>query len=122
MLAPTLKSDSTIRDVQSTLAKPDEYVRVVLGHMMSCFKQHGNAYVRIGITGHGTHPSHKIVYTGPEGEEALFGAFGERLPFTDNIIHVNTWSTARMSTAEVREFLGEMRGWKGGASKNARKP
>ena len=85
---------------------------------MACFKQHGDAYVRIGITGLGTHPSHKIVYTGTNGSEALFKAYAERTPFTENL-HTHTWSSARMSIEEVKTFLGEIRGFKRVGMKSA---
>ena len=32
----TLAKDATIRDVWFTLLKPQEYVRVVFGHMLAC--------------------------------------------------------------------------------------
>ena len=118
MAARVLKPDSTIRDVRPILAAPDEYIRVVLGHLMACFRQHGNAYVRIGITGLGTHPSHKIVYTDPKGDEMLFKAYAERTPFTENI-QTHTWSSARMSVEEVKTLLGEVRGFKRADARNA---
>ena len=118
MAAKPLRPDSTIRDVQPTLGAPEEYVRVVLGHLSACFKQHGNAYVRIGITGSGAFPSHKVVYTNADGGEVLFKAYAERTPF-DTEIHIHTWSSARMSVKEVQTLLGEIRGFKRAEAKNA---
>jgi hypothetical protein len=107
-----IPKDATIRNVLPTLSNKDEYVRVVLGHMSECKKQHQNAFVRIGVTGQGKIPSHKIVYADPAGSEVFFKAWGEETLFTDVKIHENTWSTARMSWDEVRDLLGEIRGFK----------
>jgi hypothetical protein len=115
-----LKPDVTIRDVVSTLADKEEYTRVVLEHLMACQSKHGkgNAHVRIGITGTGQFPSHKVIYDDPEGVETLFDAYAERTRFTENI-QVHTWSTERMSVDEVRSLLGERRGFKQAVPKNA---
>jgi hypothetical protein len=115
----TLKTDDTIRDVLPTLADKEEYTRIVLEHLMACQSKHGkgNAHVRIGITGTGRFPSHKVTYDDPDGVEILFGAYAERNRFTENI-QVHTWSAARMSVEEVRVLLGELRGFKRGDIKN----
>ena len=85
---------------------------------MACSRQHGNAYVRIGITGLGTYPSHKVIYTDSKGDEILFEAYAERTPFTENI-GIHNWSSARMSVEEVKVLLGEIRGFKRADVKNA---
>jgi hypothetical protein len=74
---------------------------------MACRSKHGNAHVRIGITGTGRFPSHKIVYASADGAETLFCAYAERTHFTETI-HEHTWSSNRMSLDEVRALLGEM--------------
>lgn len=112
---PTYKDipkDATIRDVLPTLSNKEEYVRVVVGHMSECRTQHQNAFVRIGVTGQGKIPSHKIVYDDPAGPEVFFKAWGEETLFTDVKIHQDTWSTERMSWEEVRAVLGEIRSFK----------
>jgi ribulose bisphosphate carboxylase small subunit len=107
-----IRKDATIREVLPTLLRKEEYLRVVIGHMSECKKQHQNAFVRIGVTGQGKVPSHKIVYDNPDGKETFFKAWGEETLFTDVKIHESTWSTARMSWEEVRDLLGEIRGFK----------
>ena len=113
MARTALKSDVTIRDVVATLGDKEEYTRVVLEHLMACQAKYGkgNAHVRIGITGTGQFPSHKVVYDDSDGVEALFDAYAERTRFTENI-QIHTWSTERMSVDQVRALLGEMRGFK----------
>ena len=107
MPSQPLKPDVTIRDVLPTLVDPEEFVRVIVGHLSQCFKQHQHATVRIGITGKGLYPSHKVVYDDSDGKETLFGAFAESLRFTENIGDSN-WSTARMTYAEVRALMKEI--------------
>jgi hypothetical protein len=113
MAKRVLRSDVTIRDVLSTLTDKEEYARTVLEHLMACQSKHGrgNAFVRIGITGTGQFPSHKVTYDDPQGVEAVFDAYADRTRFTENL-QVHTWSTARMSVEEVRALLGEMREFK----------
>jgi hypothetical protein len=105
----SLKPTATIRDVQSTLEKPEEYVRVVLEHLMGCKRQHGSARVRIGITGMGKVPYHKIVYDGEDGAERLFGAYDGQHRFPEVAPHDHAWSSVHMTVEDVRGILGELR-------------
>jgi hypothetical protein len=117
MAAIHLKSDATIRDVQTTLDDPEEYVRVVLAHMMACTRAHGNARVRIGITGRGIVPHHKVTHTGPNATEDLFEAYDGDNKFTDVMVrNGQTWSSASMSVKATRSLLGELRSIKKGAA------
>ena len=112
MTSQVLKKDAIIRDVLGTLLHPDEYVRIVPGHLSACRKAHGNARVQIGITGKGMIPSHKIQYIEESGKEQLFGAFDQDRRFTDVDIQKSTWSQTAMTFDEVQALLGEMRGFK----------
>src|SRR5690348_16752596 len=47
---------SSLVDVIPRLRGADEYVRRLLGNMAACKKDHGNAFVRLGITGTGVKP------------------------------------------------------------------
>ncbi len=107
-----LEPDATIADLVTTLQEPEEYVRVVLGNMHACKQKHKDAIVRIGITGQGRMPFHKITYV-ENGSEKLFGAFDGRNAFTDVQIHTDTWSSKSMTYLEVQNLLGSLRGWKG---------
>lgn len=108
-----IEPDATIEDVVPTLTTPKEYVRAIVSTMVPCFQKHGNATVRIGITGEGKMPFHKISFVGKDGKVEVFGAYSGESVFQDVKIHENTWSTSSMTYDEVRELLGKLRGWKG---------
>jgi hypothetical protein len=119
MATTKLKSDATIKDVLPTLEKPEEYVRIVLGHLMACKrKPHLDPRVRIGITGTGKMPYHKIVYLTEAGTEGFFAAYDGAHEF-GGVIQDHTWSSAAMTITEVQSVLGDLRGFKSGASTNA---
>ncbi len=107
-----LKKDATLNDVVDTLLQPEDHVRRVLSTLSACRMAHGNASVRIGITGQGKIPAHKVVYADDSGKEVMFGAYDQDRPFTDVAIHEDTWSTKTMTFTEVQALLGQMRGFK----------
>ena len=72
MRVAKLSSDITIADVLCTLQKPEEYLRVILAHLSECRMRHGSASVRLGTTGTGKLPYHKVAYTDAGGTEQLF--------------------------------------------------
>jgi hypothetical protein len=106
LLAP----DATLEDVRSTLTKPEDHVAMVLSTMQPCRRKHGNAQVRIGVTGTGKVPYHKVVYLDDDGAEQLFASFDGHNPDHKNKVHEHTWSTRAMSFAEVQGLLGRIRG------------
>jgi hypothetical protein len=112
MQPQALNKDATLADVLTTLVQPEAYLCAVLGNLSRCRMTHGNASVKIGITGQGKYPSHKVLYADAAGQEATYGAFDHDRPFTDVNIQVHTWSTAAMTFAEVQAILGEIRGFK----------
>ena len=76
MVAVILSPDSTIRTVLSTLAHPEECVRIAVGHLAKCHKQNCNASVHIRITGKGIILCYKITYFKDNGAECYFKAYG----------------------------------------------
>jgi len=71
-----LQADATIADVVGSLNKPAEYVRLVLHNMWDCKRQHGEASVRIGITGKGRTPHYLIEYHNESlSDPAVFGIY-----------------------------------------------
>ena len=52
--------DATIADVLPDLADGEAYLRQVLSTMRMCQKHHGDAWVRIGVTGRSPTPSYRI--------------------------------------------------------------
>ena len=106
-----LRPDATIEDVLDTLHDREGYVRTILGHMAACRSRHGNASVRIGITGKGREPSHKVMYVDADGNELLFDAFGGTVSFGDSRVHEDTWSTSATTFEEVKSLIGKIRGF-----------
>lgn len=109
-MATKLAPDATIADVLPTLQKPEQYVRVVLANMSACKRIHGNGLVRIGVTGLGQVPYHKISYVA-DGEEVLFDAFDGKHRFDGVEVGTSRWSTATMTFEAVQSLLGDIRGF-----------
>ena len=112
MARDTIAADSTLEDVQATLLDPEKHVANVLWTMGACRREHGNAYVRIGITGEGKAPYHKVVYLDAEGREQLFGSYFGRKKDDTYQVHEATWSTRSSSYDEVSQLLGRIRGFR----------
>jgi hypothetical protein len=108
-----IASDATIRDILEGLNKPHDYVRVVLENMTQCWREHANASVRVGVTGKGKTPHHKITYPTPEGDEVHFACFDGRNRFKDQKTPDSAWSSVTMSRSDVMVLMGELNGWKG---------
>lgn len=107
-----IAADATLEDVLPTLLKPEDHVATVLATMQPCRRQHGNAHVRIGITGTGKVPYHKVVYIDDDGTEQLFGSFDGHNPDAGHKVHDSTWSSRSMSFVEVQALIGRIRGYK----------
>ncbi|TPJ34266.1 hypothetical protein [Mesorhizobium sp. B2-6-5] len=105
----SLASDATLRTVLPTLQKPEGHVRQILENMSACNKKHGNAYVRIGITGTGKVPYHQVSYLDPSGQHVVYGSFDGKNPFQESP-DPRGWSSERMARADVMKLLGEIRG------------
>lgn len=104
--------DATLEEVEPTLLNAEKHVAAVLGTMLPCRREHGNAHVRIGITGEGKVPYHKVVYLDEAGDEQLFASFDGRNKSENYRVHENTWSSRSMSFVEVQAQLGRIRGFK----------
>jgi hypothetical protein len=112
-VANLLQPDATITDALPGIIGKEEYVRQIVGNLMECKRAHGNASVRIGITGDGTAPYNRISYFNDAEKEIAFGAFVGASPFKNSMrVNDDTWSTASMTFAEVQALLGELRQFK----------
>jgi hypothetical protein len=107
--------NSTIADVVDTLIDRENYLRGVVGNLSPRHRQHqqhGDAVVRIGITGEGKAP-HCRVETPPDapgnqpGRTAFNGRNHEILVDDDLLMEPN-WSERSMTLAEVRMLLGQV--------------
>ena len=112
-VANLLQPDATITDALPGIIGKEEYVRQIVGNLIECKRAHGNASVRIGITGDGTAPYNRISYFNAAEKEIAFGAFVGGSPFKNSMrVNDDSWSTASMTFAEVQVLLGELRQFK----------
>jgi hypothetical protein len=97
-----LPSNATIKTVwDSRLQSPQKWLTEVLSHMEECRSRYGNAHVRIGVTGLGITPFHKVTFRDASGEPT-YGAWDRTAPFDP--LRSPDWSTESMSLDEVRDF------------------
>lgn len=112
-----LSQDATILDVCNSWvtsderAQKEEYVRGVVGRMAACHRQHGEASVRIGVTGTGVIPNYRVEWGGAHPK--IFGVFrsqGHGELVDEAALQRTTWSTKTASFADVQSLLGRLRG------------
>ena len=124
MASIKLAANATIADIITKLDNPVEYVRSVLGNMLDCNKEHGEAFVRIGTTGRGIVPHYRVepklnidVFENDDLWAAHFVAFHgrnhKRLDWGLRELRVENWSRGNMSYKEVQNLLGTLRGYTG---------
>ncbi|GJD93444.1 hypothetical protein [Methylobacterium iners] len=110
MIRKRLPSNATLADVFRELVEPEEYLRRLLGNMRFCQKHHGNAFVRIGVTGKsgggtkGLAPSYRIDYPAAEEAVAVFNGFGgtSHSAFTPTNTLETNWSRDHLTIREVQ--------------------
>lgn len=115
MKSDIIPEDSTIETIWTRLTHPDAYVRGVLSKLRVCAREHGNASVRIGVTGSGQKPYYRIFYekTG-EAEPVIIGSYydnHELLEFA--FAQTGNWSKRSMTFQAVMDFFAEKTGWQG---------
>ncbi|WP_151972677.1 hypothetical protein [Erythrobacter sp. EC-HK427] len=106
-----IEPDATIGSIADKLDNAEKFARAVLGTMHPCLKEHGNAHVRIGITGEGKAPYHKVVYDDVDGCEQLYGSFAGKVMDEKYLVHEDTWSAKRMSYGDVQALIGALTGY-----------
>lgn len=111
MARDVIAPDSTLEDVEPTLLDAEKHVANVLWTMGACRKENGNALVRIGITGEGKAPFHKVTFLSGDDSEQLYGSYFGRNKDETYQVHERTWSTRAMSYEEVQAQLGRIRGF-----------
>jgi hypothetical protein len=113
-MANQLPPDATIADSLPATGK-EEFVRQIVGNMAKCQRLHGATRVRIGVTGAGAAPYHRVSYfDGERGVETAYGAFIGAAPFK-NLTKVHddaSWSTSFSTLPEIQALLGELRNFK----------
>jgi hypothetical protein len=114
-LAPRIPKDATIATVWPHLTDPRGYVAGARQKLMTCAEQHGNAYVRIGVTGSGQKPCYRVFYKSADGSETVYGSYWDNhdpLEISDAV--TPNWSSASMDFGQVDAFLKEKVNWKKG--------
>lgn len=119
-----LPGDATIIEVLSTLSKPTEYVRGIVGSMASYQREHGPCVVRIGTTGHGIQPNYRLEPEHSESDDwdvsfgkvmklAAFNGSSHKPVWDAMDIRGDHWSSGFLNFKEVQSILGSLRGFKG---------
>ncbi|WP_264048120.1 hypothetical protein [Methylobacterium flocculans] len=108
-----LPPDATLIEVAGDLTEPEEYLRRLLGNMRFCQKRHGDALVRIGVTGKGRKgfsPSYRIDYHA-DGVETVFNGFGgtSHSAFTETNVRETNWSRGHATIQEVQRLYDALR-------------
>ena len=112
-MANLLQRDATITDALPTITAKEEFLRLIVGNLAECKRLHGNAMVRIGVTGGGAVPYNRISYLNGSGTEVASGAFLGGAPFKNAArVDDDSWSSAAMTLPEVQALLGEIRKFK----------
>ena len=114
MKAGSIAKDATIITVWTRLTHQNQYVAGALAKMRECRAQHGNASVRIGITGTGQKPYFRIFSSGDEGQQHIFGSFFDNGdPLENGFAASQNWSTASSTFEELENFYADKIGYTG---------
>jgi hypothetical protein len=107
MAIDKLPSDATFATAWRKMKSPFESTLYAFVHLIDC-KDAGNSNprVKLGVTGKGLVPYHKVIFSGDDGRDETFHAYDGRKPFkpADNL---KAWSSAEMTLQEVRDLLAE---------------
>lgn len=109
-----LASDATLADVVATLEDADGYLSRLLTNMRFCQKRHGNASVRIAVTGKGANPSYRVDYVKPVGGDpdgTPFDAYGGKAHHSFTAINIaeTNWSRRSMTLDDVLTLQAALR-------------
>lgn len=106
--------DSTIETVWPHLTHQKPYVSGALQKMRQCNAAHGNATIKIGITGTGQRPYYRVSYVSAPESERIFGSFYDNHdPLENGFVETNNWSSRSMTFEEVLGFYANAIGYAG---------
>ena len=112
-MSEPLKKNATLRDLLSSLDKPESFVRQVVGVMHEAAKEYGEIVMRLGVRGTGRAPNYRIKRAeGGAPLMALDGANHKRWADGENFAAAPNWSSAIMTKHELANLLGEIRGYR----------
>ncbi|KQP00286.1 hypothetical protein [Methylobacterium sp. Leaf91] len=101
-----IASDSTIATVWPHLTNQRNYVAGARHKAQQCRDQHGNAFVKIGVTGSGQKPCYRVFYKGADGSEVIFGSYWDMHDPLDNERALNSnWSSVAMTYEEIHALM-----------------
>lgn len=107
-MSEKIPANSTVASIWTRLTNQRDYVAGVRHKAERCRKVHGNAYVKIGVTGSGQKPCYRVSYMTADGAEKIFGSYWDMHEPLDNERAVNTnWSTAAMTFQEIHTLMLE---------------
>ncbi len=119
-----LSPDATIADITHLLADAEEYVRRVMGNMVSGPYDRDRAVVKIGVSGGGTAPNYRIEYPADDQPDMVVlghtfivqpadtysGRSHKELSHLDDLYRRDEhWSTRTMSFADLQNLIGSLR-------------
>ncbi len=114
MAADKIPVDSTIESVWTRLTHQRKYVSGVLSAMRRCRAEHGEASVRIGITGSGQKPYYRVFCPKVDCGETIFGSFYDNHdPLENAFAQTYNWSVCSMTFAELEDFYAAQIGYSG---------
>lgn len=112
---PKIAPDATIADILSTLDKPEEYLRGIVGNLNECQRTYGDAWVRIGITGRGIVPHYRVEMPAEAAGTPVpwpwkvFNGRNHKTLVDEDLLRDEHWSKRSMTLEETRKLLGEIR-------------
>ena len=108
-----LPDDVTLGDLTSKLAKPENFLRSVIGVMRSAAKVHGDVVIRLGITGTGRLPNYRIEDAATRTPiKAIDGNNHEPWTGFEDFAAPANWSSQVMTRADVENVLSGITGFK----------
>jgi hypothetical protein len=105
-----LESNATIASIWDRLADSRLYAARVYQNGRRCENEHGNANIRIGITGSGQKPCYRVSYFDSSGASKVWGSFWDMGdPLDGQQIDSENWSSASMALSELKDLLEALR-------------
>jgi hypothetical protein len=105
----SLPPDATLAEVWSLLANARAYAEGVYRQMALCQAAHGDARVRIAVSGTGQKPCYRVFYPAAVGgRDIVHGSYWDNhRPLDDAFARNEAWSTAAMTLAAVKALLDD---------------
>lgn len=99
-----LPRDAILSDLVHKLDRMEDRLPLHSANMADCEEVHGTAFLRIGVTGEGSHPNILIEYDVADGPPVVYGTYyWTGTPLVSSL--AGEWSERRMTLAAVRALL-----------------